>query len=88
MTQRWELWLTRARARVVPARFRRQLRRYWASPRPILDRSGEVRLRQGTWRSVADARALLNATDPDLSAFDRAAESSDVFGWADTRSHR
>jgi hypothetical protein len=86
MTSGWDIWL-------VPPEGQKSLQhgfgdsfvRYWASPKtdPSLD-PAKFDFDKDMAR-FADARALLNATDPDLSAFrTRGGKLLMYFGWADT----
>jgi Tannase and feruloyl esterase len=85
-TSGWDMWLTpRAGQKSQQHAYGDSFVRYWSSPKadPSLD-SSKFDFDKDMAK-FADARALLNATDPDLSAFrSRGGKLLMYFGWADT----
>jgi tannase/feruloyl esterase len=86
MTSGWDLWLTPpSGGKSFQHAFGDSFVRYWASPKtdPSIDPAKFDFDKD--MAKFADARVLLNATDPDLSAFrGRGGKLLVYFGWADT----
>jgi feruloyl esterase len=86
MTSGWDLWLTPPPgAKSFQHGFGDSFVRYWASPRtdPTIDPAKFDFDKD--MAKYAEARALLNATDPDLGSFRRhGGKLLMYFGWADT----
>ena len=86
MTSGWDIWLVPpAGQKSLQHGFGDSFVRYWASPKtdPSID-SAKFDFDKDMAK-FADARTLLNATDPDLSAFrSRGGKLLMYFGWADT----
>jgi len=86
MTSGWDMWLTPPQGqKSFQHAFGDSFVRYWASPKtdPSIDPAKFDFDKD--MAKFTDARVLLNATDPDLSAFrTRGGKLLMYFGWADT----
>jgi feruloyl esterase len=86
MTSGWDTWLTPPPGRKsLQHAFGDSFVRYWASPKTYPSIDPAKFDFDKDMAKFADARTLLNATDPDLSPFrNRGGKLLMYFGWADT----